>query len=82
MKFLAALKYVKCFKCVSLLPFTPSISIPYKACSPKVFHRSAHECMYHKRQKFGLAKVWQIWRIDKICQTCIHQLTMRPQDIY
>jgi len=42
MKFLAAFK-VKCLKCVSLLHFTPSISIPYKTCSPKVFPRSTHD---------------------------------------
>jgi len=35
-KFLAAFK-VKCFKCVCLLHFTPSINFPYKACSPKSF---------------------------------------------
>jgi len=42
MKFLAAFK-VKCFKCVSLLRFTSSINIPYKACPQNVFPRFAHE---------------------------------------
>jgi len=37
---------------------------------------------YPKRRKFGVAKVWWIWRIDKICQTFIRQLTMRPRDVY
>jgi len=45
-KFLAAFK-VKYFKCISLLHFTPSISIPYKAFPPKVFLRSAHDYNSH-----------------------------------
>jgi len=47
MKFLAAFK-VKCFTCVSLLHFAPSLGISYKACPPKVFPRSAHVCTYDK----------------------------------
>jgi len=34
--------------------------------------------LYHKRRKFGVAKVWRIWRIR---QTFIRQLTMRPRDV-
>jgi len=33
---------------------------------------------YRKRRKFGVAKVW---RIDKIRQTFIRQLTTRPRDV-
>jgi len=32
---------------------------------------------YRKRRKFGVAKVW---RIDKIRQTFIRQLTTRPRE--
>jgi len=37
---------------------------------------------YRKQRKFGVAKIWRIWQIDKIWQTFIRQLTMRPRDIY
>jgi len=34
--------------------------------------------MYRKQRKFGVAEVWRIWQIDKICQTFVRQLTTRP----
>jgi len=69
---------------------TLAISIHVGTCSGRnksqklvghFFLKIGHFVGFRKRQKFEVAKVWQIWRIDKIHQTFICQLTMRPQDV-
>jgi len=39
------------------------------------------QIIYHKQWKFGVAKVWWNWWINKIRQTFIRQLTIRPRDV-